>query len=193
MQLELKKYTIGLTFRFFGELFSSKEQGFGNVELKFDKIVKAKNWVHVYACIDQRWSHLPFFVCKLLSFTLGCTSNKIDIHAYLEWAQFSTAFGQICLSKIKGSHTDTHGMLQFYNNSAHSDEIYKLEVRLELIKIKFSIHMQLLRIGTHLYKNMIYRNSSLFCDNYVPQWWVELDDELSWLFTNFKCYQINES
>ena len=35
--------TIGLTFRFFGELFSSKEQGFGNVELKFDKIVKAKN------------------------------------------------------------------------------------------------------------------------------------------------------
>ena len=22
------------------------------------------------------------------------------------------------------------------------------------------------------------------CDNYVPQWWVELDDELSWLFTN---------
>ena len=53
-----KKYTIGLTFRFFGELFSSKEQGFGNVELKFDKIVKAKNWVYVYACIDQHWSHL---------------------------------------------------------------------------------------------------------------------------------------
>ena len=22
------------------------------------------------------------------------------------------------------------------------------------------------------------------CDNYVPQWWVELDDELSWLLTN---------
>ena len=22
------------------------------------------------------------------------------------------------------------------------------------------------------------------CDNYVPQWWVELDDEFSWLFTN---------
>ena len=22
------------------------------------------------------------------------------------------------------------------------------------------------------------------CDNYVPQWWVELDDELSWFFTN---------
>ena len=22
------------------------------------------------------------------------------------------------------------------------------------------------------------------CDNYVPQWWVELDNELSWLFTN---------
>ena len=22
------------------------------------------------------------------------------------------------------------------------------------------------------------------CDNYVPQWWVEFDDELSWLFTN---------
>ena len=22
------------------------------------------------------------------------------------------------------------------------------------------------------------------CDNYVPQWWVELEDELSWLFTN---------
>ena len=22
------------------------------------------------------------------------------------------------------------------------------------------------------------------CDNYVPQWWVELDDELSYLFTN---------
>ena len=21
------------------------------------------------------------------------------------------------------------------------------------------------------------------CDNYGPQWWVELDDELSWLFT----------
>ena len=70
LQLQLKKYTIGLTFRFFGELFSSKEQGFGNVELKFDKIVKAKIWVYVYACIDQLWSHLPFFVCKLLSFTL---------------------------------------------------------------------------------------------------------------------------
>ena len=171
MQLELKKYTIGLTFRFFGELFSSKEQGFGNVELKFDKIVKAKNWVYVYACIDQRWSHLPFFVCKLLSFTLGCTSNKIDIHAYLEWAQFSTAFGQICLSKIKGSHTDTHGMLQFYNNSAHSDEIYKLEGRLESIKIKFSIELilflQLLRIGTHLYKNMIHLNSSLLYANMI--------------------------
>ena len=24
----------------------------------------------------------------------------------------------------------------------------------------------------------------LLCDNYLPQWWVELDDELSWLFTN---------
>ena len=23
-----------------------------------------------------------------------------------------------------------------------------------------------------------------FSDNHVPQWWVELDDELSWLFTN---------
>ena len=22
-----------------------------------------------------------------------------------------------------------------------------------------------------------------YCDNYVPQWWVELDDGLSWLFT----------
>ena len=22
------------------------------------------------------------------------------------------------------------------------------------------------------------------CGNYVPQWWVEFDDELSWLFTN---------
>ena len=22
------------------------------------------------------------------------------------------------------------------------------------------------------------------CDNYVPQWWIELDNELSWLFTN---------
>ena len=22
------------------------------------------------------------------------------------------------------------------------------------------------------------------CDNYVPQWWVEFNDELSWLFTN---------
>jgi hypothetical protein len=22
------------------------------------------------------------------------------------------------------------------------------------------------------------------CDNYVPEWWVELQDELSWLFTN---------
>ena len=22
------------------------------------------------------------------------------------------------------------------------------------------------------------------CDNYVPQWWVEFDDDLSWLFTN---------
>ena len=22
------------------------------------------------------------------------------------------------------------------------------------------------------------------CDNYVPQWWVELDHELSWLFTH---------
>ena len=22
------------------------------------------------------------------------------------------------------------------------------------------------------------------CDNYMPQWWVEFDDELSWLFTN---------
>ena len=23
----------------------------------------------------------------------------------------------------------------------------------------------------------------MLCDNYVPQWWVEFDDELSWLFT----------
>ena len=23
----------------------------------------------------------------------------------------------------------------------------------------------------------------VICDNYVPQWWVEFDDELSWLFT----------
>ena len=22
------------------------------------------------------------------------------------------------------------------------------------------------------------------CDNYLPQWWVEFDDESSWLFTN---------
>ena len=27
------------------------------------------------------------------------------------------------------------------------------------------------------------------CDNYVPQWWVEFDDELSWLFTKrFKTF-----
>ena len=26
--------------------------------------------------------------------------------------------------------------------------------------------------------------SATLCDNYVPQWWVEFDDELSWLFTN---------
>ena len=25
---------------------------------------------------------------------------------------------------------------------------------------------------------------SLLCDNYVLQWWVELDNELNWLFTN---------
>ena len=24
----------------------------------------------------------------------------------------------------------------------------------------------------------------LHCDNYVPKWWVEFDDDLSWLFTN---------
>ena len=24
----------------------------------------------------------------------------------------------------------------------------------------------------------------LFCDNYVPQWWVEFNNKLSWLFTN---------
>ena len=24
-----------------------------------------------------------------------------------------------------------------------------------------------------------------YCDNYVPQWWVEFDDELSWLFTKY--------
>ena len=24
----------------------------------------------------------------------------------------------------------------------------------------------------------------LFCDNYVPQWWVEFNNMLSWLFTN---------
>ena len=30
--------------------------------------------------------------------------------------------------------------------------------------------------------------------NYLPQWWVELDDELSWLFTNrlSATYQVNE-
>ena len=27
-------------------------------------------------------------------------------------------------------------------------------------------------------------HTDCFCDNYVPQWWVEFDDELSWLFTN---------
>ena len=26
-------------------------------------------------------------------------------------------------------------------------------------------------------------NSGKKCDNYVPQWWVEFNDELSWLFT----------
>ena len=31
--------------------------------------------------------------------------------------------------------------------------------------------------GTHLSTNN--------CYNYVPQWWVEFDDELSWLFTNW--------
>ena len=26
---------------------------------------------------------------------------------------------------------------------------------------------------------------AIICDNYVPQWWVELDDELSCLFTKY--------
>ena len=26
--------------------------------------------------------------------------------------------------------------------------------------------------------------SFIFCDNYMPLWWDELDDELSWLFTH---------
>ena len=26
--------------------------------------------------------------------------------------------------------------------------------------------------------------SFVLCDNYVPQWWVELENELSWLFIN---------
>jgi hypothetical protein len=25
--------------------------------------------------------------------------------------------------------------------------------------------------------------SNVICDNHVPQWWVEFDDELNWLFT----------
>ena len=29
-----------------------------------------------------------------------------------------------------------------------------------------------------------FSKSSNLCNNYVPQWWVEFDDELSWLFTN---------
>ena len=28
------------------------------------------------------------------------------------------------------------------------------------------------------------QNPEHLCDNYVPQWWVEFDDELSCLFTN---------
>ena len=31
----------------------------------------------------------------------------------------------------------------------------------------------------------------VLCDNYVPQWWVEFDDELSWLFTRrFRVFSI---
>ena len=26
--------------------------------------------------------------------------------------------------------------------------------------------------------------SQVICDNYLPHWWVEFDDELSWSFTN---------
>ena len=34
-------------------------------------------------------------------------------------------------------------------------------------------------------KNVINSAGTIvLCDNYVPQWLVELDDELSWLFTN---------
>ena len=49
-------------------------------------------------------------------------------------------------------------MLQFYSNSAHSDEfMYKLEVSLGVIK-----QNSVLRIGTQLLKNMIHLNSSRF-------------------------------
>ena len=32
--------------------------------------------------------------------------------------------------------------------------------------------------------DIISTTTQVECDNYVPQWWVEFDDELSWLITN---------
>ena len=51
-----------------------------------------------------------------------------------------------------------------------------------------TVHDVLLKIRRlqFFYLAMVFcfRNCSDLCDNYVPQWWVEFDDELSWLFTN---------
>ena len=58
----------------------------------------------------------------------------------------------------------------------------------EKVKLKFNFVSKIscewpgIYIPLTVTKNRVVKFAHL-CDNYVPQWWVELDDELSWLFT----------
>ena len=61
--------------------------------------------------------------------------------------------------------------------------IYLVALNL-LVSNQLNSIIQLNSSVTHIIVTLICQFTNYDCDNYVPQWWVEFDNELSWLFTN---------
>ena len=90
--------------------------------------------------------------------------------------------------------------VEFYKISSKNDKMRKMvkvwkwqdTIRIQLETAWYSLHSLKLKKQKTLLSNRKYHKNLMW--QYVPQWWVEFDNELCWLFfLQIKCYHIHKS